>query len=193
MSPIKLEFSQDRKDNNTATLVLLFKHQECSGLHFTQHLKQKFSAAQQALSYPDIYPHSFVPTPCYSRNFSKRMKNATRHRPSSEHVSNTQMKCRPMSNLQTTEMHKHCNFCMSRKPGKRLVDFTHFKWGLSQVLDVVWGFSTLPDWQQNLWWVWHLRFQFSTFESTYKKTSNSKNKCSSSASRKYHMGYNWTC
>lgn len=102
------------------------------------------------------------------------MKNATRHRPSSEHVSNTQMKCRPMSNLQTTEMHKHCNFCMSRKPGKRLVDFTHFKWGLSQVLDVVWGFSTLPDWQQNLWWVWHLRFQFSTFESTYKKPPTPK-------------------
>lgn len=149
MSPIKLEFSQDREDNNTATLVLLFKDQECSGLHFTQHLKQKFSAAQQALPYPDIYPHSFRECSSYTmlhkRLFSKRMKNAARQRPSSEHVSNTQMKCRLMNNLQTSEMHKHLQFLYVEETRKEISGLYTFQmraksssWCCMRVLYFTW-------------------------------------------------------
>lgn len=54
------------------------------------------------------------------------------------------------------------------------MDSPHFRWGLSQILDVVWGFCTSPDWQQNLWRVWHLRFQFSTYERIYKNPPTPK-------------------
>lgn len=146
MSPIKLEFSQDREDNNTATLVLLFKDQECSGLHFTQHLKQKFSAAQQALSYPDLYPHSFRESSSYTM-LHKRLfqKNEECWGQVQSRCQNTKMNCRLMNNLQTSEMHKHLQFLYVEETRKEISGLYTFQmraksssWCCMRVLYFTW-------------------------------------------------------
>lgn len=148
MSPIKLEFSQDREDNNTATLVLLFEDLECSGLHFTQHLKQKFSSAQQTLSYPDIYPHSFKECSSYTmlhrRLFQKNeecCQTEAKFRACVKHKWSVDL----MNNLQTSEKHKHLQFLYVEETRKEISGLYTFQmraksssWCCMRVLYFTW-------------------------------------------------------
>lgn len=110
VSPTILELGQDGEDNNAGDVVngICCSSMPTNGqdFHFTLHLKQQFSVAQQSQSCPDVCP-------CSSRECSPyilldwtlflRNKEVSTlpERPSSERMSNRLMNCRLMNYVQT--------------------------------------------------------------------------------------------